>query len=83
MSRTIDDEPSAKKGVIKYSKRKQDEHSIEQTPSDVTAIVGPNHNQTDDSEEYHVYEHYGKSVRYDEYIERETNPTNSTKVITV
>ena len=58
MSKTINDEPSVKKGVIKYSKRKQDE----QTPSDVTAIVGPNHDRTDDSEEYHVYEHYGKSV---------------------
>ena len=79
MSKTVDDEPSVKKGVIKYSKRKQDE----QTPSDVTAIVGPNHDRTDDSEEYHVYEQYGKSVRYAEYIKQETNPTNSTKVITV
>ena len=82
MSKTVDDEPSAKKGVIKYSKRKQDGHSIG-SPSDGTAIVGPNHDQTDDSEEYHVYEHYGKSVRYAEYIKQETNPTNSTKVITV
>ena len=73
------DEPSAKKGVIKYSKKRQDEQAF----SGVTGIVGPNHNQADDSDEYHVYEEYGKSVRYAEYIKQGTNPTNSTEIITV
>ena len=62
------------KGVIKYSKRKQDK----------LGIVGPNEDRTDgsDGSEYHVYEHYGKSVRYDEYIQQ-PNSTNATKKITV
>ena len=79
MSKTMDDEPSAKKGVIKYSKRKEDE----QAPSDVTGIVGKNHDKTDDSGEYDVYENYGKSVKYAEYIHQETHSKNSNKVITV
>ena len=79
MSKTMADEPSAKKDVIKYSKRKGDE----QTPSDVTGIVGQNHDQADDSEEYHVYENYGKSVKYAEYIQQERYSKKSNKVITV
>ena len=75
----MDDEPSAKKGVINYSKRKGDE----QTPSDVTGIVGQNHDQAEDSEEYHVYENYGKSVKYAEYIQQERYSKKSNKVITV
>ena len=79
MSKTMDDEPSTKKGVIKSSERKGNE----QTPSDVTRIVGQNHDQTDHSEEYQVYENYGKSVKYAEYIRPETHSKNSNKVITV
>ena len=70
---------SAKKGVIKYSKKKQDEPAS----SDKLGVVGPNHDRTDESEEYHVYENYGKSVKYAEYIKQETTSTNSTKVVTV
>ena len=72
-------ELAEKKGVIKYSKKKQDE----QASSDKLGVVGPNHDRTDESEEYHVYEHYGKSVRYEEYIKQEPTSTNSTKVVTV
>ena len=79
MFKTMDDEPSAKKGVIKYSKKKPGE----QTPADVTGIVGQNHDQTDDSEEYHVYENYGKSVKYAEYIRQERHSKKSNKLITV
>ena len=70
----MSEELPATKGVIKFSKRKQDK----------LGIVGPNEDRTDgsDGSEYHVYEHYGKSVRYDEYTQQ-PNSRNSTKNITV
>ena len=70
----MSEELPATKRVIKFSKRKQDK----------LGIVGPNKDRTDESDgsEYHVYEHYGKSVRYDEYIQQPNSP-NSTKNITV